>query len=154
MKIKNLFNKMLGCLRYLWYFGQINTKVNIKHGLDLPNGNKGVKISKYVTLGTHVVLNAFDGGKIIIGEGSYIGNSCRINSTTEVRLGQSVMIADNVYIADVDHQYNNIDLPIIKQGYCTWGGRNKRWRMDRMQCGHFVRGTYRKECSYWSKLFG
>lgn len=133
MEIKNYISKMLSCLRYFWYLGQINTKVNIKHGLDLPNGNKGVKISRYVSLGTHVVLNAFDGGRIIIGEGSYVGNSCRINSTTEVRLGQSVMLADNVYIADVDHCYNNINLPVIKQGYCSMGGgKYRRWCMDRM----------------------
>lgn len=122
MKIKNYFYKMLSVLRCLWHFNQFIASINIKHGLDLPNGNKGVKITKHISLGSHVVLNAFDGGSIIIGEGTYIGNSCRINSTTEVRLGQSVMIADNVYIADVDHNYNNINLPIIEQGFVSRGG--------------------------------
>lgn len=124
-RIKVLFSRITSCVRYFLRTGKFSIKLNIAHGFSVPN-LKSVYLSPGCIVGSHVTLNAFDKGRILIGKNSYIGGMCHINSICEVNIGENVMLADNVYIADVDHQYRDISTPIIKQGFYSLGGGKNR----------------------------
>jgi len=71
---------------------------------------------------------------LTIGAGCYIGNFAHIYCTYEIKLGQNVLLADRVYIADNSHGYKDIDIPIhsqaieqlqeVKIGDNSWLGEN------------------------------
>lgn len=56
-----------------------------------------------------------------IGKGSEIGERCRISITNSLEIGDKVLLSPNVYITDCDHEYRNIDIPVIDQGIVQKG---------------------------------
>ena len=52
---------------------------------------------------------------LVIGNGTYIGRFCHIYATSKIEIGQKVLMADKVYIADNLHQFENANLPVIDQ---------------------------------------
>lgn len=82
--------------------------------------------SKLIAIGTNVLVNrgiylcaVQDSNlklpKLIIGDGTTIGNYCHIVAQNKVEIGEHVLIADKVYIGDNEHMYENIEIPIIMQ---------------------------------------
>lgn len=61
------------------------------------------------------------GGVIRIGEGSEIGERCRISIANSLEIGERVLFSPNVYITDCDHEYHNVDVPVIDQGIVQKG---------------------------------
>lgn len=69
----------------------------------------------------HAWLNAKDDrgdGKptLRIGRGSYIGRFAHINAWQSVVIEDNVLLADRVFISDADHNYENVDIPVRLQG--------------------------------------
>ena len=72
--------------------------------------------------------------KLTIGDGSIIGHFNHIYATGEINIGKNVLTADKVYIADNQHNYSDINLPVLSQsikqfppisiGDGTWLGEN------------------------------
>jgi len=52
---------------------------------------------------------------IVIGNGVTIQQRCHITAASDLRIGNDTMIAFDVSIQDTDHQYTNLDIPIVKQ---------------------------------------
>lgn len=61
------------------------------------------------------------GGTVRIGRGSEIGERCRIPIANSLEIGEKVLLSPNVYITDCDHEYRNIDVPVIEQGIVQKG---------------------------------
>lgn len=61
------------------------------------------------------------GGTVRIGNGSEIGERCRISIANYLEIGEKVLLSPNVYITDCDHEYRNIDVPVIDQGIVQRG---------------------------------
>jgi len=57
-----------------------------------------------------------NGPNLIIGDGTSIGRFFQVNSYLKVEIKENVLIADRVFISDVDHQFRNPEIAIIKQG--------------------------------------
>jgi len=55
------------------------------------------------------------GGIICIGDDVSIGQNLHLISYSNVQIGASTTISANVFISDVDHEYNTIGLHILKQ---------------------------------------
>lgn len=53
--------------------------------------------------------------RLVIGDGTYIGNNCHVYASSLVEIGSKVLIADKVYLSDNVHSYENIAVPIIDQ---------------------------------------
>lgn len=53
--------------------------------------------------------------KLVIGDGTYIGNNCHIYASSLIEIGKKVLIADKVYLSDNIHSYENINVPVIDQ---------------------------------------
>lgn len=61
------------------------------------------------------------GGTVRIGRGSEIGERCRISIANSLEIGEKVLLSPNVYITDCDHEYRNVDVPVIDQGIVQKG---------------------------------
>ncbi len=102
------------------------------------NGVKNIYIGKRVSVQYKTWLAAVPhtgkNAKLIIEEGSTIGNFNHIYATKSIIIHKNVLTADKVYISDNLHGYENIDLPIKKQpiiqhgtvevGEDSWLGEN------------------------------
>ena len=53
------------------------------------------------------------GGTVRIGRGSEIGERCRISIANSLNMGEKVLLSPNVYITDCDHEYRNLEVPVI-----------------------------------------
>jgi acetyltransferase-like isoleucine patch superfamily enzyme len=51
-----------------------------------------------------------------IGDGTVIGHFCHIYATKSIRIGENVLMADRVYVSDNLHTYEDVNVPVIKQG--------------------------------------
>lgn len=61
------------------------------------------------------LLQTVCGGKLIIEDGCVIGDFNHIFATNEIVIRKNVLTANNVYISDNLHSYNDINSPIVKQ---------------------------------------
>ena len=68
-------------------------------------------------LNNNITLQGY--GKFILGEKSFLGSYCIVASNELIQIGRNVMIADFVSIRDTDHNYDNLDIPMIEQGIVT-----------------------------------
>lgn len=86
---------------------------------------KVIAIGSGTVIREHAWLNGGraqgDAVALKIGDGCYIGRFAHINAAAGVTIGDKVLIADRVYISDIDHEYRKPGLPVIGQGVCTKG---------------------------------
>ncbi|WP_229753424.1 glycosyltransferase [Paenibacillus segetis] len=61
--------------------------------------------------------------RIRIGTGSDIGRRCNLSAVSHISIGREVIIAPNVHIKDHNHAYQNVNIPIMKQGISSWTDR-------------------------------
>lgn len=56
-----------------------------------------------------------------IGEGSEVGERCRISIANALEIGKKVLISPNVYITDCDHEYRDVTIHVMDQGIVQRG---------------------------------
>ena len=80
---------------------------------------QSVKIGNSVFIAHYAWLMG-DGNKkhitLSIGDNAQIGHFVHIIAKYNVKIEDSVLIADKVYISDCDHNYIDVSIPIYKQG--------------------------------------
>lgn len=77
-------------------------------------GKSNIVLDDGVTVRPYTQI--WSGGTTRIGRGSEIGERCRISIANSLEIGERVLLSPNVYITDCDHEYRNIDVPVIDQG--------------------------------------
>lgn len=86
---------------------------------------KVMAIGAGVVIREHAWLNGgrADGSKIAlrIGDDCYIGRFAHVNAAEGVVLEDKVLIADRVYISDIDHEFMKPGLAVLDQGVRTKG---------------------------------
>ncbi len=101
-------------------------------------GSRYIRLARGVTLqyGAYIaVLKVRPEPPVLdIGSGTQIGNFCHLICTKRVEIGEKVLIADRVYIADNRHEYEDIGRPVMDQplrqleavsiGAGSWIGEN------------------------------
>ncbi len=85
-------------------------------------GGRDIQIAEAVSIRPYVDLWSC-GGNISIGKGTDIGERCRISIAHSLVIGEKVLFSPNVYITDNDHEYRNIEVPVIDQGITTGNNR-------------------------------
>ncbi len=82
--------------------------------------NQGrISIGRDVFVGPGSCLQTLDArGEVAleIGDGTSIAGTCVISAAAHVRLGRSVLLARNVYIADHAHAFEDLSRPVLDQG--------------------------------------
>lgn len=112
-------------LYYKRYFGEIGANSKIIMPMRLKNVQnifikKNVIVNKYsflITVPSGITSNP----EITIDEGAIIGHFNHIASVNKVYIGKNVLTADKVFISDHNHNYEDIKIPIAKQGTYSKG---------------------------------
>lgn len=63
-----------------------------------------------------VIGNSGDGPALVIGNGTSIAGGCVLSAAHSVRIGEEVLLARNVYIADHMHRYSDTTRAVLNQG--------------------------------------
>ena len=85
-------------------------------------GKNNIVLEDGVTVRPYVQIWS-GGGTVRIGRGSEIGERCRISIANSLEIGEKVLLSPNVYITDCDHEYRDVDVPVIDQGIVQRGQR-------------------------------
>lgn len=112
-------------IRYLRFFGlRLRQPHIVFEGLIFLD--RGVRIQarrgygrltfgRWVHVGSGTSVRCHE-GTLRIGEKTVIGRNATINSYLDVVIGESVLVADQVYVSDFDHRAGDRDRPIKDQG--------------------------------------
>jgi acetyltransferase-like isoleucine patch superfamily enzyme len=110
--------------------------------LQLPirlEGERRIAVGNDVFVGAGSWLQVLEGAAgsgaaIEIGDGTSIAGSCVLSAAESIRLGQKVLMARNVYIADHRHAFEDTGTAVLEQGleqiarveigYGAWLGQN------------------------------
>ena len=87
-------------------------------------GERWIEVGDHVFIGSGSwlqVLGAPDGVAIRIGSGTSIVGGCTLSAALSIRLGERVLLARNVYIADHMHRYDDVGIPVLDQGITRIG---------------------------------
>jgi acetyltransferase-like isoleucine patch superfamily enzyme len=98
-------------------------------------GEGRIDIGAQVVIGAGSWLQALDPrGRIVIGDGTSLARACTISSVEHVELGESVLVAGGVYIADHHHRrapagdavkdQGVTDVAPVHVGHGAWIGQN------------------------------
>jgi acetyltransferase-like isoleucine patch superfamily enzyme len=72
-------------------------------------------LGKWVHLGAHTALRCHE-GTLSLGDKSVLARNISINCYLDVEIGDSALFADDVYISDFDHRFDDLTMPIKDQG--------------------------------------
>lgn len=77
-------------------------------------------IFEYIGRNVNIERKAFfgKGKELSIGDNSGLGINCNVPSN--LKIGKNVMMAPNCFILNLNHSFDVIDIPMIKQGYKTY----------------------------------
>lgn len=79
------------------------------------SGLKGWSFGRKVRIYPHARIEAFPAARLIIGSDVSIGQNIHIICANEIRIGSKTTISANVYIADVDHTFDNVTEHVMQQ---------------------------------------
>ena len=72
-------------------------------------------LGRWVHFGVDTALRCHE-GTLSLGDKSVLARDVSINCYLDVEIGDSALIADNVYISDFDHKFTDLATPIKDQG--------------------------------------
>lgn len=105
---------MIRALLYKLFFGGFGTLSYIGKPIYLSNV-KNVVVGKRVRIYPGARIEVLPNGRIKIGNNVSIGQRLHLISGEEIEIGDNVTVSANVFISDVEHQYENIDVHVMEQ---------------------------------------
>lgn len=123
MTFKRIINLPIRLVNYLINkrkYGYIGWKTSIEKPLRIDCKKNiyienGVNIASYCWLAAKAKTSVNGTARLIIKEGSAIGDYAHIYATKEICIEKNVLIANFVYISDNLHGYDDVNIPIIRQ---------------------------------------
>ena len=79
-------------------------------------GERRIAVGAGVFVGAGSWLQALEGGRIDLGDGTSIAGGCVISSFRSIRLGRKVLFARNVYVSDHSHRFDHPYQAVLDQG--------------------------------------
>jgi acetyltransferase-like isoleucine patch superfamily enzyme len=79
----------------------------------------GISIGAFVKIGSGAIIEALVPERsvtVTIHDGAYIGHGLRLTAVGEVVIGEEAMLADDCYVSDTNHIYEDVTEPIKRQG--------------------------------------
>jgi acetyltransferase-like isoleucine patch superfamily enzyme len=120
-KIKTL------CIRRYWISRFAEAGKGISIGRDFEaHAPERIRLRDGVVLANRVTLRAMTTypwatppqtfqPEIVLGQNCFLNNGTHLSAVRRISIGQNVMIAENCFLADNNHGYQNPDLPISRQ---------------------------------------
>lgn len=116
--IKTKVKFLLGAIRAKHFGIHVGKNVYIGKKCSL-KGKSHIVLEDSVTVRPYAQV--WSRGVVRIGKGCEIGERCRISIANSLEIGEKVLFSPNVYITDCDHEYRNINIPVIDQGIVQRG---------------------------------
>jgi len=91
-----------------------NVEIEESVTLNVKGSGQGIILKDKVKIEKETILSC-PGGKIIIGEGTKIGQKCRLGSLLGLEIGQNCIVGKESYLIGAAHSYSSVDEPIIQQ---------------------------------------
>lgn len=116
--ITNILSHIKTFLYYKWIFGGFDNTALLINPLKIDNP-KSIFVGKKTYIGHCAwLMGNMSGEKTTLDIGEYvqIGHFSHIVALNNVKLENSVLLADKVFITDCTHEYENIHVPILEQG--------------------------------------
>lgn len=118
-KIRTMFWTLFYYLFAKAFFVKIGRGCKFEGWVDIPQRGGKIMLGSYLHICRLVELSVPKGGTLILGDNVCIGRGNHITAHKFVEIGNDVMIAEYVCIHDNDHRFNDIDIPILKQGFIS-----------------------------------
>ena len=80
-----------------------------------------LRIGRHTLLEPGCWLTIGDGGRLTIGEGCFLNLNTMVAVEQEVTIGDHVMFANNCFVSDASHRYDDRTKPVTWQGFTTKG---------------------------------
>ena len=81
------------------------------------NGNLKIVLKNKSSIRNDVIIQG--SGHFVLGEKSFIGSYSVIGCNERITVGKNCMIAQSVSIRDTDHNFEDLNKPMIEQGITT-----------------------------------
>lgn len=117
--LKNVLKSLIGFIQVKRFQVQAGKNVYIGQKCSI-KGKKNIIFEDSAVIRPYTQIWS-EGGKIRISKGSEIGERCRISIANSLKIGEKVLLSPNIYITDCDHEYRNIDIPVIDQSIVQKG---------------------------------
>ena len=108
MGLKDKAKEILGLMRAKIFGVTAGQSVYIGKHCSL-KGKRHINLEDFVTVRPYAQI--WSGG----------GERCRISIANSLEIGEKVLLSPNVYITDCDHEYRNINVPVLDQGIVQRG---------------------------------
>ncbi|MFA5886122.1 MAG: acyltransferase [Acidimicrobiia bacterium] len=102
-----------------------------------------------MSIGSSAIIEALvpeRGVTVTIHDGAYIGHGLRLTAVGSVVIGEEAMLADECYVSDTNHIYEDVSVPIKRQGLRD-GRRVEIGRGAWLGIGAVVCGNVRIGCN-------
>jgi len=106
----------LRALLYAPFFGKFGLPSYLGKPLFLM-GTRNVFIGKKVRIFPHLRMEVHCGGNIHIQDDVVISQNVHITSAGNLSIGKSTLILANVFITNIDHDYEELDKHVVNQKY-------------------------------------
>ena len=74
---------------------------------------ESIEIGDHVYVGHQTILNGYHSGRLVIGDGTWIGAQCLFHAAGGITIGRDVGIGHGVRILTSTHRLDAADLPIL-----------------------------------------
>ena len=124
-KILKFFYFTIGFKLRYWFWkaaihsmgGKIGKNVKFYEGIRIVGNSPGaIEIGNDVRILRGVTISTSPEGRVQIGNGVHIGEGSVIYSGVKITIGDNVIIGTQNINVDLDHRFQNLDLPINQQG--------------------------------------
>jgi acetyltransferase-like isoleucine patch superfamily enzyme len=72
-------------------------------------------LGRWIHLGVDTALRCHE-GTLSVGDKSVLGRGVSINCYLDIEIGAAALFADDIYVSDFDHKFNDLATPIKDQG--------------------------------------
>lgn len=115
--IKQIIKKIQAVIKCPFFGVKYHAGLYLGHRVKLVGRGK-IIFSDNVAIMPYTMICS-NGGIIEIGKNTQIGMFSRIASKIKVDIGKNVITGPNVFICDYNHEYKDLDKPIMFQGVFT-----------------------------------
>jgi acetyltransferase-like isoleucine patch superfamily enzyme len=74
-----------------------------------------IVLGRWLHLGVDTALRCHE-GTLTVGDKSVLGRGVSINCYLDIEIGAATLFADDIYVSDFDHKFNDLTMPIKDQG--------------------------------------
>lgn len=119
--ITNIWSHLKALFYYKWVFRKFDNSALLIKPLKIDNP-KSISVGRKTYIGHCAWLMGSPSGDkttLAIGDHVQIGHFSHIVALDSVKLENSVLLADKVFISDCTHRYEDIQVPVLEQGVKT-----------------------------------